>query len=82
MVMGRHSYIFIRTECFKKIPYKLNRFLGYYHKSDSGVYAESGFAVETLIKQFGKVKFFKLIEATKLPKKGFMPHLRKYMGLN
>lgn len=64
----------------KKIPPKLSKFLGYYYMTDSGVYAESGFVVETLIKKFGKARFFKLADATKLPKQEFYNSFKKIYG--
>lgn len=65
----------------KQIPSSLSNFLGYYHKFDSGVYAESGFAIESLITNFGKAKFLKLIAATKLSKRGFYASFKKIYGL-
>ncbi len=42
----------------KSKPKELKNFLGFFDKGGSGLYDESGFAVEVLIKQFGKEKFF------------------------
>lgn len=64
----------------KKNPSNLGKFLQYYHKFDSGVYAESGFAIEALITNFGKAKFLKFIAATKLSKKSFYASFRKIYG--
>jgi hypothetical protein len=50
---------------FKKRPIKLKNFLEYYYKSDSGMYYESGFVIELLIKNFGKKNFLNLIKSLK-----------------
>ena len=47
----------------KQKPDKLKNFLEFYKKSGSEVYAESGFVVETLVKNFGKNKLLKLIKS-------------------
>jgi len=43
-------------------PSEFKNFLMFYAKSGSGVYAESGFVVETLVKKFGKNKLLELIK--------------------
>ena len=46
------------VECFKE-------FLGFYENGGKGVYAESGFAVYLLVKEFGKQKLLDLIKGLK-----------------
>lgn len=46
------------VECF-------NEFLGFYDNGGRGVYAESGFAVHLLVKEFGKQKLLNLIKGLK-----------------
>jgi len=48
---------------FKKTPKKLSKFLKSYDKTEEGVYDESGFFIELLIKKFGKKKLFELIKS-------------------
>lgn len=52
----------------KKRPTKLVSFLEFYDKSDRAVYDEAGFAVETLVKKYGKDKLFELIRELKTVK--------------
>lgn len=47
---------------FKKRPVEFTKFLGFFSKGGSGVYSEAGFAVEILIKKYGKKKLFGLIK--------------------
>lgn len=47
----------------KTKPSKLKNFLPFYEKESSEVYSESGFAIETLVKKFGKDKLLKLIKS-------------------
>ncbi|MCL5733819.1 MAG: hypothetical protein M1334_04175 [Patescibacteria group bacterium] len=47
----------------KARPKKFNNFLSFYNQGGSGVYAESGFVVEMLVKKFGKNKMLKLIKS-------------------
>jgi hypothetical protein len=47
----------------KSKPTEFKNFLSFYGKGGSEVYAESGFAVELLVKQFGKDKLFELIQS-------------------
>lgn len=47
----------------KKIPIKFGNFLKFYSKFGKEVYQESGFAVELLIKKFGKKKILQLIKS-------------------
>ena len=46
---------------FKKRPEKLEHFIDYYDKRSKNVYYESGFAVEYLIKRYGKEKILQLL---------------------
>jgi hypothetical protein len=50
---------------FKENPIKFSKFLESYDKITEGVYDESGFFVEFLIKKFGKEKLLKLIKSLK-----------------
>ena|SRR3989344_4336815 len=50
---------------FKKKPEKFVKFLECYDKHESDVYDEAGFAVEVLIKKFGKGKLLELIKGLK-----------------
>lgn len=47
---------------FKKKPTKFSNFLSFYKHGGGGVYAESGFFVELLVKKYGKKKLLNLIE--------------------
>jgi hypothetical protein len=47
----------------KKEIKKFSTFLEFYSTSGRGIYHESGFAVEILIKKFGKAKMFKLLKS-------------------
>lgn len=49
----------------RKKPKSLNKFLGYFNKGGKGLYTESGFAVSSIILEYGKDKFFDLIKSTK-----------------
>jgi hypothetical protein len=51
----------------KKKPNQLNEFLQHYSQDNknSSVYKESGFAIEFLVKNFGKQKLLKLIKSLK-----------------
>ena len=60
---------------FKKIPKKFNKFLDYYNGGGKGIYNESGFAIEILIKKFGKKKILNLIK--KLPRIKNKTHFNK-----
>lgn len=42
---------------FKPVPNKLENFLEFYKNAGSGVYSESGFVVEALIREFGKKNY-------------------------
>ncbi|MDO8470217.1 MAG: hypothetical protein Q7S84_04375 [bacterium] len=44
-------------------PSKFKNFLSFYNRGGSGVYEESGFVVEILVKRFGKNKLLKLIKS-------------------
>jgi hypothetical protein len=50
---------------FRRKPLKFHEFLAFYDHGGAGVYQESGFFVEMLVKKFGKEKLFRLIRATK-----------------
>lgn len=50
----------------KTKPVKFEKFLEYYDKWDMNMYSESGFAVEILVKKFGKQKLLDLIKELKL----------------
>jgi len=50
---------------FKKNPEKLSGFLSFYDGHDKVVYYESGFAVEFLVKKYGKEKLLELIKRLK-----------------
>lgn len=49
----------------KKRPTKLVSFLEFYDKSGRAAYNEAGFAVEALVKEYGKDKLLKLVKALK-----------------
>ena len=49
----------------KNKPEIFKNFLNYYDQKDEGIYKESGFAVEFLIKYYGKAKFLELIRGLK-----------------
>ena len=49
----------------KKTPERFKSFISFYDKSGGGVYAESGFAVQILVENFGKQKLFRLIKKLK-----------------
>lgn len=49
----------------KKVPEKFETFLDFYNTEGSGVYSESGFAVELLINKYGKDKVLNLIKNLK-----------------
>jgi hypothetical protein len=46
-------------------PKKFHNFLKYYNKNGSGVYYESGFAINFLVENYGKQKLLKLIKSLK-----------------
>jgi len=64
-------------------PKEFIKFLDYYGKGGAGVYAESGFVVEILIRKFGKKKFLKMLEGIKVPvtEKGFKKYFEKFFGI-
>lgn len=49
----------------RKKPQKFEKFLDFYDKSGSGVYRESGFAVELLVNKYGKNKLLTLLKSLK-----------------
>lgn len=63
----------------KSKPKEFSKFLEFYDKGGSGVYYESGFAVEILIKKIGKVKFLKALKDIKTPvtEKSFKEFFKK-----
>lgn len=50
---------------FKTKPKKLSKFIDFYDKCRKEVYHESGFAVEFLVKKYGKEKLLKLLKKAK-----------------
>ncbi|MFA5406452.1 MAG: hypothetical protein WC307_03805 [Candidatus Nanoarchaeia archaeon] len=58
---GASMYLSGQLEPHKK-PIKFNNFINYYSKHDAGVYLESGFVVETLVKFGGKSRLLRLIK--------------------
>jgi hypothetical protein len=50
---------------FKQQPEKFSRFLEYFQKGGPGVYAESGFVVEFLVRKYGKIKLLELLRHAK-----------------
>lgn len=67
----------------KRKPEKFTNFLNFFSNGGSGVYAESGFAVEMLIKKFGKKKFLKVLKGIKTPvtKVNFNKYFEEELGL-
>ncbi|MBS3162621.1 hypothetical protein J4467_01745 [Candidatus Woesearchaeota archaeon] len=58
--------IYLSGQLDKRLkPDVYKNFLNYYDNSDDNVYKESGFAVEFLIKYYGKPKFLELIRGLK-----------------
>jgi hypothetical protein len=47
---------------FKKKPTEFKKFLQFYDEGGGSVYFESGFAVESLVKKYGKAKLLELIK--------------------
>jgi hypothetical protein len=47
----------------KRRPKEFKSFLGFFKQGGAGLYDESGFAVEVLIENFGKEKFFNLYKS-------------------
>ena len=62
----------------KKIPIKFGNFLSFYENGGKDIYYESGFAVELLVKKYGKKKLLKLI----LNKDGFSKLFKKIYGFS
>jgi hypothetical protein len=50
---------------FKKPITKFNNFLSFYDNGGGDIYYESGFAIEVLVKKYGKKKLLKLISSLK-----------------
>ena len=46
----------------RKKPQKFEKFLEFYDKGGSGIYSESGFVVEILVKNYGKQRLLELIK--------------------
>ncbi|MBU2104236.1 MAG: hypothetical protein KKF67_00460 [Nanoarchaeota archaeon] len=69
---------------FKKIPDKFSNFLRFYSKGGKGVYQESGFVVELLVKKFGKQRLLKLIKSLKSvnSEEDFKEQFKKIYGFN
>jgi len=55
---------YLLQDKMKKII-EFSNFLDFYDKGGSGVYNESGFAVQLLVEKFGKQKLFELIKNLK-----------------
>ncbi|MBU1245458.1 MAG: hypothetical protein ABIJ20_03430 [Nanoarchaeota archaeon] len=68
----------------RKRPGKFEDFLEFYQSGKSGVYRESGFAVEVLVKKFGKGKLHELIKRNNgiRGRKQFDKLFRKIYGFN
>jgi hypothetical protein len=63
---------------FKKKPGSFKNFLKFYNNSGKEMYSESGFAVELLVRKYGKKKLILLIkELKKFPSKGKFKELFK-----
>lgn len=62
---GVATYVSGQNELKKPVT-KFHDFLKFYTQSGKGIYRESGFAVELLVKKFGKQKLLRLIKS--LPK--------------
>lgn len=52
----------------KKMPVKFSTFLGFYENGGREIYSESGFAVQLLVKKYGKKKLLKLISSLNIVK--------------
>lgn len=65
-------------------PSEFKNFLMFYAKGGSGVYTESGFVVETLVKKFGKDKLLELIKSLRdiSDEKQFNKIFRKVYGFS
>lgn len=67
----------------KKRPKEFSSFIGYYSDGGKGVYSESGFVVEGLIKKFGKEKVINFLKV--LPKikseEEFKKEFEEYFGM-
>ncbi|MDD4382374.1 MAG: hypothetical protein PHE21_03490 [Candidatus Dojkabacteria bacterium] len=68
----------------KRIPKKFNSFLDFHNKAGAGIYAESGFAIEILIKKIGKKKFLKMLKDIKPPvtRKYFKEYFKKNFDID
>ncbi len=70
----------------KKKPSKFNNFLNFYRthgENRPNVYTESGFAIEFLVKKYGKEKLLKLIKSIKkdMPESDFAKLFKKIYGI-
>lgn len=67
----------------KTKPQKFIKFLNFFDKG-GGVYAESRFVAEILIKEIGKEKFLKMLEEIELPVTGesFKNHFKKNSNID
>lgn len=67
----------------KKKPVKFTKFLSFFSQGGSGVYDESGFAVDILIKKFGKKKFLNVLKKIEVPftKETFYKYFEKELGI-
>ena len=68
----------------KRRPKKLTSFLGYYDTDGDALYSEAGFAVEALVKKYGKDKLLELIRGLKTIKsqKEFNAAFKKIYGFS
>lgn len=68
----------------KKFPKKFKTFLNFYENHNKGIYRESGFFIELLVKKFGKAKLMKLIKSleTCTSKQKFDNCFKKIYGFN
>lgn len=77
--------IYLSGQYLKKPrPTEFKNFLDFYNEGQNGVYEESGFVVEELIKQFGKEKLLELIKSLKSTKteKEFFKSFKKIYGFD
>jgi len=68
----------------KRKPKEFTKFLDFYSNGGSGVYEESGFAVEILINKLGKKKFLKVLRDLETPvtRENFKRYFEKNLGIN
>jgi len=68
----------------KKRPEKLISFLNYYDTDGDALYSEAGFAIEALVKKYGKEKLLEFIRGSKIVKsqKQFNAAFKKIYGFS